>query len=447
MAIYQSFVKSVKGRRENNQDSCIVLSPSDDSAFVAVADGMGGVQGGEIASKAVIDSCKKVLKETFAKELKPNQLKEVLLKIFIRAQVEIRKKIQEDPGLTGMGTTLACALILKDSYVWGSLGDSRIYFLSDDRLSLITKDHTYIQDYLDKNIDKPVPETVLKNYSNFLTRTIDGGQDEPDIFPDVLPYEKLPKNSILMICSDGLILDKSINSESIFYTSIVGSKTLDEAGEKLVKTAFDNGSTDNITVVLIEYGAVKRKKIPPPKLISSANLASKNNNKARNFGAKITGLLSLIVFGLIVIMVWVKPELFNEKQEAVERKVKQIDEEQIFSNKLDEKKSNNSSEEDSNIDDNGPTGKDQKNDNEPQLDSTDSTVQPEKKLVKIPGLKGLKLSQAKKSLKKSGLQFKLEENSPDDESSVVESVNPTSGTKVPNDKIVLLRTKKIDKSK
>ena len=108
---------SFVGRRKNNQDSCIVLKPSHNSMFLAVADGMGGAAGGDVASKSVIDSAQRFLKEKFKGEVRPEHLKDILTGIFYSSQNDISKKIKENTELIGMGTTLTCVLILDNKFV------------------------------------------------------------------------------------------------------------------------------------------------------------------------------------------------------------------------------------------------------------------------------------------------------------------------------------------
>jgi len=247
------------GRRGSNQDSCLVTKPSKNSLFLAVADGMGGVAGGQIASKVVIETAQDVLKEKFKGEVQPNQLKETLIRIFFLSQKAINDKISEDTELNGMGTTLTCVLILDDKYVWGNLGDSRIYWFTKSNLNQITVDHTHIQEYTD-TVGTDVSEEIIKNYSHYLTRSIDGGSDEPDIFPDVISYETLKDGDALLLCSDGLILDKVIGNDEKFKSYLLGTKKLKDAAENLVASAYNDGSNDNITIVLSSYGKLRRKK-------------------------------------------------------------------------------------------------------------------------------------------------------------------------------------------
>jgi serine/threonine protein phosphatase PrpC len=251
---------SYVGRRKINQDSYIVLKPSSKAIFLAVADGMGGAAGGEVASKLVLDTAEKILKKKFEGEVQPKQLKDILREIFSASQIDIFKKIKEEPELTGMGTTLSCVLILDDKFVWGNIGDSRIYWYSNSKLEQLSIDHTQIQEYIDK-IGPEIPERLIENHGHFLTRAINGGNHEPDIFPGSGLYESIKSGEAFLLCSDGLILDKSDQNNQNLSDYLIGTKRLKDAAENLISYAYNEGSDDNITVVLCSLGKLKKQKI------------------------------------------------------------------------------------------------------------------------------------------------------------------------------------------
>lgn len=301
MPKFHTYSLSIKGRRETNQDMCLIFKPREDALFLAVADGMGGVAGGQIASQTVIECCKNILLDFFKSDVKPSQLKEILIHIFNQAQKSVKIKVEEDPKLNGMGTTLACVLILNDKYVWGNIGDSRIYQISNSKISQITSDHTHIQDFLNQHNVK-ISDKMLSNYGHYLTRSIDGGTDEADILPDVVPYEELKEGDTFLLCSDGLITNKMEKDEENILKYLSGTKNLEEAAENLIGRAFANGSNDNISIVLCEYGSVKRKriklnyyKLPNDEKINS-NFIHKNKTKIITGAIIIISILTIISF-------------------------------------------------------------------------------------------------------------------------------------------------------
>jgi protein phosphatase len=270
---------SFSGRRKNNQDSCIVLKPSDNSIFLGVADGMGGAAGGEVASKLVLDTAERILRKNFAEEVQPEQLKEILGRIFYDSQTDISKKIKDNPDLRGMGTTLTCALILDDKFVWGNIGDSRIYWYSNTEFKQLSIDHTHIQEYIDK-YGREISENFIENHGHILTRAINGGDHEPEIFPESEPFESYKTGDAFLLCSDGLILDKSEKINQNFADYLIGTRRLKDAAENLISYAYSEGSDDNITVVLCSLGKLRKQRI---KLKKYGYPPDKGNNTMAGF--------------------------------------------------------------------------------------------------------------------------------------------------------------------
>lgn len=199
-----------------------------------------------------------------------------------------------------MGTTLTCLLMLDKKFVWGSIGDSRIYWYRDSTIRQITNDHTQLKEYMDTIGNNPSGK-IIENYSNYLTRSIDGGKDEPDIFPDVIPYETIKDGDAFLLCSDGLIIDKSTENSNQFKDYIIGTSSLKEAAENIVSSVYNNGSTDNITVILCSFGRLIRKKINLKKFIYPPEEEIKKKNYAEQNRFIIWISLAIIV---LVIIVW-----------------------------------------------------------------------------------------------------------------------------------------------
>lgn len=302
--------KTFIGRRSNNQDNCYAKLIKDGVCFLAVADGMGGTIGGQIASELILDTAIRIILEEYKWEVKPNEMKGILERVFLSSQKAISQRIKGDPSLAGMGTTLTCVLIQDDKYVWGNIGDSRSYLLRNNNLKQISIDHTYIQDFLNESGGKTLPQNIMQGYSNYLLRALDGGTDQADIFPQDKDFEKLVDGDIFLLCSDGLIIDKLHNDTTIFKEYILGSKNLHVAAEQLISLAFHNGSKDNITAVLASVGNYKRIKnknkkfVYPP--IDTVNIELMNRKKSPKSN-KIIGGTALIVTILLVYLIAVNP--------------------------------------------------------------------------------------------------------------------------------------------
>ena len=252
------YAQSIEGRRDNNEDAFLAIRLNEENTVLAVADGMGGAAAGEVASHIAIQTLHLYLQEQLEEINEASDFKGILLEAFNEIQRNICLQIGEHPEYQGMGTTLSVLWIYKIQYVWANLGDSRIYFLDDHQIKQITKDHTFIQDYEEQN-GLPAPPEMVAQYGNYILRTLDGGNDVPDVFPSGKDFELLDHSCTFLLCSDGLIVNNLQSLEKHFYSVVMTNKSGKKASESLVNFAYQQGSTDNITVVLGEYGKLKKK--------------------------------------------------------------------------------------------------------------------------------------------------------------------------------------------
>ena len=301
------FYETDKGRRENNEDSLYAAQINDNLHILAIADGMGGTVAGERASKIAIDT----LYNTFSNiDLQYDSvfLKGLLKDAYRLIQEEISKETALDPSLSGMGTTLNAALIINgDKLIHSNIGDSRLYLLNQGDLRQLSKDHSYIQEYKDEN-KGAVPFEILKKYSNFITKSLDGGKDIPDIYPLEKDFIILKKDSILLFCSDGLILNQAEESQ-IIKSLICDNDNLVGATSSLIKNAMQRGSTDNISIVLYEYGHHKRTS-PFSLFIRNlfikfrfqSNIRSSKINKHRKKSYRIQRTIGTIIVFLLCLL-------------------------------------------------------------------------------------------------------------------------------------------------
>jgi protein phosphatase len=323
--------QSFTGHRENNEDACLVLKLGDKGLFLAVADGMGGYEGGEIASNLILFKIKQFLEKNYHDSLKPENLKSILTDCFELAQCTIRQKVLEEPSLQGMGTTLTALIIYDNCYAYGNIGDSRIYLIAPVFTRQITVDHTYIEEFRQKFQESITPE-FLARYGHILTRTIDGKQDIPDIFPLEEGYLSLNPGEMLLLCSDGLILSKSDQSNGFITTQIQSAPTIAEAVKKLVLYAYENGASDNITVVLVRYNSqiIKREVETPLKTATSNDPktiqipAYVRKSKTPHFSGKTIntiGFVALTIFTLLIVVSIFDMNPFKSKEPASRQKI------------------------------------------------------------------------------------------------------------------------------
>jgi protein phosphatase len=217
--------------RENNEDSIFI-----GDYYAVVADGMGGHNAGDVASKLIIESIENAFSEKSSEDITPKDLK----KAISDANKEVWGNAKRNPERKGMGSTVTLAVFKGSKVFIGQVGDSRAYKYSDANLTQITKDHSYVQQLIDEgHITKK--EAIKHPKRNVITRAVGAHIDvEIDFFAvDIKPGD------VILLCSDGLI---SCVSDSEIADILSGD--ISSASERLVKVALDFGGYDNISVVI-----------------------------------------------------------------------------------------------------------------------------------------------------------------------------------------------------
>ena len=229
--------------RKNNQDAYYV---SAEHGLVVVADGMGGHNGGEIASELAVQ----VIAENLQQQQWENNSDEMQILLKLGSAVEqanllIRQKSLSEPELAGMGTTVVAALFILGRVFMAHVGDSRIYRFRENRLQQLTRDHSLVQQLVDSGTFVSVAEAEAAGIgSNVLTRGL-GIEDQVEV--DV--SDKILKpGDLFLFCSDGLTTmmgDCELERLLQHYHNDLGN-----AVERLTVGAMSAGGLDNITVVL-----------------------------------------------------------------------------------------------------------------------------------------------------------------------------------------------------
>ena len=203
-----------------------------------VADGMGGHQAGDYASRYIVENLVTYLQYTENSQIVP-LLREAILKVNTMLYHEAKEK----PELSGMGTTLVAAVADENTLYVANVGDSRLYLVRD-RIRQVTKDHSYVEELVSLGrLERGSKD--YKDKKNIITRAV-GTEDK--LLVDFFEVGLEPGDFILM-CSDGL----SNMLEDVEMEEIVGSDLeLEEKAEKLITVANDNGGKDNIAVVLVD---------------------------------------------------------------------------------------------------------------------------------------------------------------------------------------------------
>jgi len=219
---------------------------------------MGGVAGGQIASQTVLQTVESHLRDKFEEDVAPDELKDILDGAFSAAQDAVREITEQDPSLDGMGTTLTCVLGCDNRFIAGNLGDSRVYYLTDDEINQVTEDHSYLREFEKEAGDDNIDPEFIEQYGHIINKTLDGTGDQPDFFPTDDDFYTLNEQDGFLLCSDGLIVDKLQDQKQLFKSYMLGTPDLQTAAESLVSLAYYSGSTDNISAVLAEVGTLER---------------------------------------------------------------------------------------------------------------------------------------------------------------------------------------------
>ena len=238
------FAKSDIGKaRDMNQDSYYVSQPSETVGLYIVADGMGGYNGGEIASKLAIISAKNYIENNFVKtEHSKEELQKLVKNAIEYANMVVYEKSKEDKSLEGMGTTIEVVLACENRIYIGHIGDSRVYRIRKNIIRKLTVDDSYVQKLVkDGTITKE--EAIHHPKKNMLMKAL--GCEEK-IEPDIM-VKGFNSNDIILICSDGLT---NMIAEQEIYNIIV--ENIETATQNLIKKAKELGGYDNITVIIIK---------------------------------------------------------------------------------------------------------------------------------------------------------------------------------------------------
>jgi protein phosphatase len=229
-------------QRRENEDSAYVRAP----VFV-VADGMGGAQAGEVASRIAV--------ETFERGLPGSGTPEGRLAELVRdANQRIYDRSRAEHGRAGMGTTLTAAYLADGDLAIAHVGDSRAYLLRDGQLTRLTQDHSLV-DELVRQGKLTEAQAAEHPQRSIITRALG---PEPEVEVDTFSYP-MRSGDVLLLCSDGLT---SMVSEDRMAEILRGSTTLDEAADRLIDEANEAGGRDNITVVLSRLGEVEGEAVP-----------------------------------------------------------------------------------------------------------------------------------------------------------------------------------------
>lgn len=235
-------------KRPTNQDSIAwQVNLTGTGALGVLADGMGGYEGGEIASRLAVDTLMACLTpELDRPHLDDQAIAESIQAAVALAGTQIRRARDNDARLSKMGTTIVLAWVRGDRAHIAHLGDSRCYLLSGQHLACQTRDDTVVQNMIeDGSINESDAPKVP--FRNVLTRALGSADDAPASLTSLT----LARGDQLVLCSDGLT--DAVPDET-WPELMAGAGSLSEQAQQLVDTSLSNQAADNVSVVLIQLG-------------------------------------------------------------------------------------------------------------------------------------------------------------------------------------------------
>jgi serine/threonine protein phosphatase PrpC len=219
-------------KRRRNEDAYVCEPP-----LFAIADGMGGAQAGEVASRLAAAALKESGAETGGEHRIYDLIQEANRRVYARSST--------DPNTSGMGTTITVALVENGNVAFGHVGDSRAYLIRDGRMEQVTEDHSLVNELM-KSGKLSREEAETHPQRSVITRAL--GTD-PDVDADTFTIEA-KVGDVFLLCSDGLT--DMVGEGEIQELVERNRQNLDAALKSLVKAANRGGGEDNITVVAFE---------------------------------------------------------------------------------------------------------------------------------------------------------------------------------------------------
>ncbi len=231
--------------RTDNEDNYCYAEPDSDEELIkrgrlaVIADGMGGQEGGQIASRLAVDTVREVF--LYGDESDPAA---ALVNAYQSAHSAIQNFAHEHPELLGMGTTCTAAVVRDGQLTYGHVGDSRLYLLRDGKITRVTRDQSYVQQMVESGVIS-AEEAKTHPSRNILTSALGSESTvQADFAESPIP---LQSSDILLLCTDGL--HGLVSDEEMLAVSSQNSPR--EACKKLVDMAKQRGGYDNITVQIV----------------------------------------------------------------------------------------------------------------------------------------------------------------------------------------------------
>ena len=231
-------------RRHENQDT-FAVEQGEKLLIAVVCDGMGGAEGGQIASSLAVETFMKEIRALLRADMTAGQLRELASFCVAKANTAVYQRALQEPAYQGMGTTLVSAVAGERDAVICNVGDSRAYLIHNGEMTRITHDHSVVQTLVE-NGDITAEEARTHPNRNLITRAL--GPDETTLC-DAFDVSFAHSDKILL-CTDGLVV--TATDEEICRI-VCADKSAEESLDDLIALAKAQGAPDNVTAVLIEH--------------------------------------------------------------------------------------------------------------------------------------------------------------------------------------------------
>ena len=233
---FNSFAQTDLGLvREGNEDSALISAN-----LIAVADGMGGHAGGEVASAIAINSLVELLSVLDSTEIDLDSKDDLFVNITYQIDAKILQSSKDDPELSGMGTTLTALNISENNVGLLHVGDSRCYRYRDKKLEQLSIDHTVMQELIDQGRLSP-DEVASHPQRSLLTQALMG---DSGITPILINFQ-IKSGDKFLLCSDGL--SNVLSNYEIL--KIIEANSDEEVIPALIAAVKEKGAPDNITII------------------------------------------------------------------------------------------------------------------------------------------------------------------------------------------------------
>jgi protein phosphatase len=229
--------------RSQNQDSYYLKSAGDGLVAAMVCDGMGGARAGNVASSLAVETASAYLEELSWEALLQDPGGH-LSQAAALANEAVCYRAEQDPECRGMGTTMVAVIHSGQKAYILNIGDSRAYLLGEEGVVKITRDHSVVEDLVQRG--ELTPEEARSHpQKNLITRALGA---EPEARTDLYEVE-LKSGEFLLLCSDGL--SNLLTDQELLYEVLYGG-TPESCCQRMLDIALSRGAPDNVTVVLIQ---------------------------------------------------------------------------------------------------------------------------------------------------------------------------------------------------